>query len=421
MTTSDTDEVVVAAAPATRQAAKDRPIRPFTFQAPQAELDELRRRIKATRWPEKETVADTSQGVPLTPLQELARYWATDYDWRKAEAKLNALPQFITEIDGLDIHFIHVRSKHKGALPVIVTHGWPGSILEQIKLVGPLTDPTAFGGRAEDAFDVVIPSIPGYGFSGKPTTTGWDHARMARAWIELMRRLGYTRYVAQGGDVGGQITDAMAVEAPAELVAMHTNFLFALPEDISNTLQAGAPAPSDLSDLERRALDKLRVFFTQNAGYAIEMATRPQTLYGLADSPVALAAWMIDHGDGDDQPAATVLEAMRTPTNGQPPERLTRDDVLDNITLYWLTNTGVSTARSYWDNKPPYFGPKNFSIPAAVTVFPGEIYQPSRRWAEGGYSNLSYFHEVDKGGHFAAWEEPLLFASEMRAAFKSLR
>jgi pimeloyl-ACP methyl ester carboxylesterase len=236
-----------------------------------------------------------------------------------------------------------------------------------------------------------------------------------------MRRLGYTRYVAQGGDVGGQITDAMAVEAPAELVAMHTNFLFALPEDISNTLQAGAPAPSDLSDLERRALDKLRVFFTQNAGYAIEMATRPQTLYGLADSPVALAAWMIDHGDGNDQPAATVLEAMRTPTKGQPPERLTRDDVLDNITLYWLTNTGVSAARSYWDNKPPYFGPKTFSIPAAVTVFPGEIYQPSRRWAEGGYSKLSYFHEVDKGGHFAAWEEPLLFASEMRAAFKSLR
>ena len=417
--TTATEEAVVAQA--TRQTAGNTSIRPFTYRATDEELNELRRRIKATRWPEKETIADTSQGVPLAPLQELARYWATDYDWRKCEAKLNALPQFITEIDGLDIHFIHVRSKHKGALPVIISHGWPGSILEQIKLVGPLTDPTAFGGRAEDAFDVVIPSIPGYGFSGKPTTTGWDHARMARAWIELMRRLGYTRYVAQGGDVGGQITDAMAVEAPAELVAMHTNFLFALPEDISNTLQAGAPAPSDLSDLERRALDKLRVFFTQNAGYAIEMATRPQTLYGLADSPVALAAWMIDHGDGNDQPAATVLEAMRTPTKGQPPERLTRDDVLDNITLYWLTNTGVSAARSYWDNKPPYFGPKSFSIPAAVTVFPGEIYQPSRRWAEGGYKNLSYFHEVDKGGHFAAWEEPLLFASEMRAAFKSLR
>jgi pimeloyl-ACP methyl ester carboxylesterase len=396
-------------------------IRPFHFHVSEAELTELRRRIKATRWPEKENVADTSQGVPLTSLQELARYWATDYDWRKCEAKLNALPQFITEIDGLDIHFIHVRSKHKGALPVIISHGWPGSILEQIKLVGPLTDPTTCGGRAEDAFDVVIPSIPGYGFSGKPTITGWDHARMARAWIELMRRLGYTRYVAQGGDVGGQITDAMAVEAPAELVAIHTNFLFALPEDISNTLQAGAPAPSDLSDLERRALDKLRGFFTKNAGYAIEMATRPQTLCGLADSPVALAAWLIDHGDGDDQPAATVLEAMRTPTEGQPPERLTRDDVLDNITLYWLTNTGVSSARSYWDNKPPYFGPKKFSIPAAFTVFPGEIYQPSRRWAERGYSNLSYFHEVDKGGHFAAWEQPELFAAELRAAFKSLR
>ena len=262
-------------------------IRPFRVNIPQEAIDDLRRRIEATRWPEKETVADTSQGVPLAPLQDLARYWATDYDWRKCEAKLNALPQFTTEIDGLDIHFIHVRSKHKGALPVIVTHGWPGSILEQIKLVGPLTDPTAFGGRAEDAFDVVIPSIPGYGFSGKPTATGWDHARIARAWIVLMRRLGYTRYVAQGGDVGGQITDAMAVEAPAELVAMHTNFLFALPEDVSNAIQSGGPAPSDLSDLERRALDKLKGFFVKNAAYAIEMATRPQTLYGLADSPVS--------------------------------------------------------------------------------------------------------------------------------------
>jgi pimeloyl-ACP methyl ester carboxylesterase len=414
-------EEAVAQAPGTRQAAGSTSIRPFTYHATDAELNDLRRRIKATRWPEKEAVADTSQGVPLAPLQDLARYWATDYDWRKCEAKLNALPQFITEIDGLDIHFIHVLSKHKGALPVIVTHGWPGSILEQIKLIGPLTDPTAFGGRAEDAFDVVIPSIPGYGFSGKPAATGWDHARIARAFAVLMRRLGYTRYVAQGGDVGGQITDAMAVEAPAELVAMHTNFLFALPEDVSNAIQSGGPAPSDLSDLERRALDKLKGFFVKNAAYAIEMATRPQTLYGLADSPVSLAAWLIDHGDGDDQPAATVLVAMQTPTKGQPPERLTRDDVLDNITLYWLTNTGVSSARSYWDNKPPYFGPKNFSIPAAVTVFPGEIYQPSRRWAERGYSNLSYFHEVDKGGHFAAWEEPLLFASEMRAAFKSLR
>ena len=396
-------------------------IRSFRVNVPEAELTELRRRIEATRWPERETVADTSQGVPLAPLQDLARYWATDYDWRKCEAKLNALPQFLTEIDGLDIHFIHVRSKHKGALPVIISHGWPGSILEQIKLVGPLTDPTAFGGRAEDAFDVVIPSIPGYGFSGKPTATGWDHARMARAWIVLMKRLGYKRYVAQGGDVGGQITDAMAVAAPAELVGIHTNFLFALPQDMANAIQAGGPVPSDLTDQERRALDKLQGFFVKNAAYAIEMATRPQTLYGLADSPVALAAWLIDHGDGDDQPAATVLVAMRTPTKGQPPERLTRDDVLDNITLYWLTNTGISAARSYWDNKPPYFGPKNFSIPAAFTVFPGEIYQPSRRWAERGYSNLSYFHEVEKGGHFAAWEEPQLFSEEVRAGFRSLR
>ena len=416
----NTRTTVASLAPQREQAADKNAIRPFHVNVPEAELTDLRRRIKATRWPEKETVADTSQGVPLAPLQDLARYWATDYDWRKCEAKLNALPQFITEIDGLDIHFIHVRSKQKGALPVIITHGWPGSILEQIKLVGPLTDPTAFGGRAEDAFDVVIPSIPGYGFSGKPTATGWNPARMARAWIVLMRRLGYTRYVAQGGDVGGQITDAMAVEAPAELVAMHTNFLFALPEDVSSAI-TGGPAPSDLSDLERRALDKVKGFFAKDAAYALEMATRPQTLYGLADSPVSLAAWMIDHGDGDDQPAATVLVAMRTPTKGQPPERLTRDDVLDNITLYWLTSTGISSARSYWENKLPYFGPKKFSIPAAVTVFPGEVYQPSRRWAEGGYSKLSYFHEVDKGGHFAAWEEPLLFASELRAAFKSLR
>ncbi len=401
--------------------ATEASIRPFRVEVPDNELADMRRRIKATRWPASETVADTSQGVPLAPLQELARHWATDYDWRKCEAKLNALPQFITEIDGLDIHFIHVRSKHKDALPVVISHGWPGSILEQIKLIGPLTDPTAFGGSAEDAFDVVIPSIPGYGFSGKPTATGWDHARMARAFVVLMKRLGYTRFVAQGGDVGGQITDAMAVEAPAELVAIHTNFLFALPQDISDTLQAGAPPPSDLSDAERRALDKLRVFFTQNAGYAIEQATRPQTLYGLSDSPVALAAWLIDHGDGDDQPAATVIAAMRTPSEGQPADVLTRDDVLDNITLYWLTNTGVSSARSYWDNKPPYFSPKKFSIPAAFTVFPGEIYQPSRRWAEGGYSNLVYFNEADKGGHFAAWEEPQIFASEMRAAFRPVR
>ena len=288
------------------------------MEVPEAELADLRRRIKATRWPEKETVADTSQGVPLAPLQDLARYWATDYDWRKCEAKLNALPQFTTEIDGLEIHFIHVRSKHKGALPVIISHGWPGSILEQIKLVGPLTDPTAFGGRAEDAFDVVIPSIPGYGFSGKPTATGWDHARMARAWIVLMKRLGYTRYVAQGGDVGGQITDAMAVEAPAELVAIHTNFLFALPQDVSNTIQAGAPAAVRFLRRGATRARQAEGFFVKNAAYAIEMATRPQTLYGLADSPVALAAWLIDHGDGDDQPAATVLAAMRTPTKGQP-------------------------------------------------------------------------------------------------------
>ena len=415
------DPAVVGRLATTTKPEDDSALRPFTVHIAETTIADMKRRIDATRWPEKETVADTSQGVPLAPLMELARYWATDYDWRKCEAKLNALPQFTTEIDGLDINFIHVRSKHKDALPVIISHGWPGSILEQIKLVGPLTDPTAHGGKAEDAFDVVIPSIPGYGFSGKPAATGWDHARIARAWIELMSRLGYTRYVAQGGDVGGQITDAMAMEAPAGLVAIHTNFLFALSQEVSDAVQGAGPVPSDLSDSERGALAKLQGFFAKNAGYAIEMATRPQKLYGLGDSPVALAAWLIEHGDGDDQPAATVLAAMRTPTPGESAERLTRDDVLDNITLYWLTNTGVSSARSYWDNKPPYFAPKQFSIPAAFTVFPGEIYQPSRRWAEGGYSNLSYFNEAEKGGHFAAWEEPLLFASEMRAAFKPLR
>jgi pimeloyl-ACP methyl ester carboxylesterase len=396
-------------------------IRPFRVNFSDAELLEMRRRIAATRWPEKETVTDTSQGVPLVPLQDLARYWATDYDWRRCEARLNALPQFITEIDGLDIHFIHVRSKHKGALPVIVSHGWPGSILEQIKLIGPLTDPTTFGGRAEDAFDVVIPSIPGYGFSGKPTATGWDPVRIARAWAVLMKRLGYTRYVAQGGDIGALITDAMGVQAPPELVAMHTNFAGVIPEDVTNALASGGPPPSDLSAAERRTFDKLKGFLAKEAFYAFEMATRPQTLYGVADSPIGLAAWLIDHGDGDDQPAASVSAAMRTPTKGQPQDRLTRDDVLDNITLYWLTNTGVSSARSYWENKLSYFGPKNVSIPVAVTVFPGELYQPSRNWAERAYPKLMYFHEADKGGHFAAWEQPLLFASELRAAFESVR
>ena len=374
------------------------------------------RRIKATRWPEKETVADTSQGVPLTPLQHLAHYWATDYDWRKCEAKLNALPQFTTDIDGLEIHFIHVRSKHKGALPVIISHGWPGSILGRIKLVGPLTDPTAFGGRAEDAFDVVIPSIPGYGLSGKPIDQlgSCSHGtRLDRAdetsGVLALRRAGRRRGWTDHGCHGGRGTHG-AHGHPHQ-------FPVCAPAGCGQRDPGRRPLPSDATDLERRALAKLQGFFTKNAAYAIEMATRPQTLYGNADSPVALAAWLIDHGDGDDQPAATVLAAMRTPTKGQPPERLTRDDVLDNITLYWLTNTGVSSARSYWDNKPPYFLPKKFSIPAAFTAFPGEIYQPSRRWAEGGYSNLVYFNEVDKGGHFAAWEEPVLFASEMRAAF----
>src|SRR4030095_7930776 len=320
--------------PSATQAADKNAIRPFHVNVPEAELTELRRRINATKWPEQETVADASQGVRLATMQKLARYWVKDYDWRKVEAKLNALPQFITEIDGLDIHFIHVRSKHANALPLIVTHGWPGSIGEQLKSIGPLTDPTAFGGRAEDAFEVVIPSIPGYGFSGKPTTTGWDVPHVARAWVVLMKRLGYSRFVAQGGDLGAIVTEVMAHQAPPELIGIHTNMPGVVPTEISNAIVSGSPAPSDLSDEERRTFEKLKHFFATGAYYALEMATRPQTLYGLTDSPVGLAAWLSDHGDGDAQPAAPITAALQRPTKGQPPEQLTRDDVLDNITLY---------------------------------------------------------------------------------------
>src|SRR5437879_5326033 len=335
--TTDTEAVAVAHGPAKRQAAENSSIRPFSYRATDEELNDLRRRIKATRWPEKETVADTSQGVPLVPLQDLARYWATDYDWRKCEAKLNALPQFTTEIDGLDIHFIHVRSKHKGALPVIVSHGWPGSILEQIKLVGPLTDPTAFGGRAEDAFDVVIPSIPGYGFSGKPTATGWDPVHIARAGIVLMKRLGYTKFVAQGGDWGALITDLMGVEAPPALLGIHTNIPGAVPPEIDKAAFLGAPPPSGLSAEHRQTYDRLSFFYTKGLAYAQEMGNHPQTLYGIADSPVGLAAWIIDHDLRSYELIARVFDGK--------PEGLTRDDILDNITLYWLTNTAVSSAR----------------------------------------------------------------------------
>jgi pimeloyl-ACP methyl ester carboxylesterase len=394
------------------------PIRPFRIDVPEEQLVDLRRRIEATQWPEKETVTDQSQGVPLATMQELARYWGTDYDWRKVEAKLKALPQFITEIDGLDIHFIHVRSKHEDALPLIVNHGWPGSSIEQLKIIDPLVNPTAHGASASDAFHVVIPSMPGYGFSGKPTSTGWGPERMARAWAELMKRLGYTRYVAQGGDWGAFVVDQMGLQAPAGLLAIHTNMPATVPADVDKALQAGEPPPSGLSAEERRAYEQLERTFKQ-VEYAKYMAARPQSLYGIADSPVGLAAWLLDHNDADGQPAAAVTKALNrtTSTTGE----LTREEILDNITLYWLTNTGVSASRLYWEYKGGFFNTKGVSIPVAVSVFPGEQYQAPRSWTEKAYPNLIYFNEVDKGGHFAAWEEPQLFSEELRAAFKSLR
>jgi pimeloyl-ACP methyl ester carboxylesterase len=393
-------------------------IRPFHFEVPQQAIDALRQRIAATQWPENETVADSSQGVPLATMQDLARYWATDYDWRKVEAQLNALPQFITEIDGLDIHFIHVKSRHEDALPLVVNHGWPGSVIEQLKIIGPLTDPTAHGASASDAFHLVIPSMPGYGFSGKPTSTGWGPERMGRAWDVLMKRLGYDRYVAQGGDWGAFVVDQMGLQAPAGLLAIHTNMPATVPADVDQALLAGAPAPSGLSAEEQRAYGQLIRTFTQ-VEYAKYMAARPQTLYGIADSPVGLAAWLLDHNDADGQPAAAVASALDRTTSAT--GELTRDEILDNITLYWLTNTGVSASRLYWEYKGGFFNTKGVSVPVAVSVFPGEQYQAPRSWAEKAYPNLIYFHEVDKGGHFAAWEQPQLFSEEIRVAFQSLR
>ena len=388
-------------------------IRPFHVNVPEADLAELRRRINATRWPERETVANASQGVQLATTQALARYWAKDYDWRKCEAKLNALPEFMTDIDGLEIHFIHVRSKHENSLPLIVTHGWPGSIIEQLKIIDPLTNPTVHGASASDAFHLVIPSIPGYGFSGKPTTTGWDPQRIARAWIVLMKRLGYTRFVAQGGDWGDAITEQMALQAPPELAGIHVNMPATVPADVAAALHAGGAAPSGLSADEQHAYEQLDDFYKHGLGYAIEMANRPQSLYAIADSPVGLAAWMIDHDIRSYLLIARVFDGQSA--------GLTRDDILDNITLYWVTNTAVSSARLYWENKLAFFAPKNVTIPVAVSVFPDEIYAAPRSWTERAYRNLIYFNGLDRGGHFAAWEQPQLFSAEMRAAFRSLR
>jgi pimeloyl-ACP methyl ester carboxylesterase len=390
-------------------------IRSFTVPVtPEAELQDLRARVTATRWPDKEPVADHSQGVQLAAIQELARYWAAEYNWRACEERLGELPHFLTEIDGLDIHFIHVRSRHEDALPVVITHGWPGSVIELLKVIEPLTDPAAHGGSASDAFHVVLPSLPGHGFSGKPATTGWDTDRIARAWTVLMKRLGYSRFVAQGGDWGALVTDVMALQAPPELIGMHSNMPRAVPREIAGGLPAGAPPPAGLSAEERRAYDQLVSFYGSGTGYAQEMGTQPQTLYGIADSPVGLAAWMMNH---DPSSYAKMAGAF----SGQQAGDLSRDDVLDDVTLYWLTNTGVSSGRLYWENKLGFFDASDVAIPAALSVFPDELYQAPRSWAEQSYQNLIYYNQLDRGGHFAAWEQPRLFAQEIRAGFRPLR
>src|SRR3954469_25545107 len=393
-------------------------IRPFHIGIPDEALEDLRRRISATNWPEKETVADHSQGVPLAMMQKLANHWMTDYDWRRCEASLNALPHFITEIDGLDIHFIHARSSHDDALPLVVNHGWPGSIIEQLKIIDRLTDPTAHGGTAADAFHVVVPSMPGYGFSGKPTGTGWGPERMGRAWAELMQRLGYSRYVAQGGDWGAFVVDQMGLQEPPGLAAIHTNMPATVPAEVDRALVAGDPIPSGLSAEERRACEQLVRTYGQ-VEYARYMAARPQTLYGIADSPVGLAAWLLDHNDADDQPAAAVAAAVNRTSSDT--GELTRDEILDNITLYWLTRTGVSASRLYWEYKGGFFNAKGVAIPVAVSVFPGEQYQAPRSWAERAYPQLIHYNKLDKGGHFAAWEQPQVFSEEVRSGFRSLR
>jgi pimeloyl-ACP methyl ester carboxylesterase len=393
-------------------------IHPFRIKVPEEQLVDLRRRVKATRWPDRETVKNPSQGVQLATMQGLARYWATEHDWRKIETKLNALPQFITEIDGLDIHFIHVRSKQENALPMIVTHGWPGSIIEQLKIIDPLTNPTAHGGNASDAFDVVIPSLPGHGFSGKPTAPGWTPVSIARAWATLMQRLGYKRYVAQGGDWGNAVSEVMALQQPAGLLGIHTNMAATVPADVSKALSVGGPPPAGFSADEKHAWDQLDDFYKHGLAYAQEMSNRPQTLYGIADSPVGLAAWMLDHDIRSYGMISRVFDGKM--------EGLTRDDVLDNVTLYWLTNTAVSSARLYWDTAQistggGFFDVRGVTIPVAVSAFPDEIYAAPRSWAELAYPKLIYYNKLDKGGHFAAWEQPKLFSEEMRAAFRPVR
>jgi pimeloyl-ACP methyl ester carboxylesterase len=391
--------------------AAEAQVREFTIDVPEEGLDDLRSRIEATRWPDRET--DPSQGVRLDTIQALARYWATDYDWRKFEQRFAALPHYVTEIDGIDIHFIHVRSEHDDALPLIVTHGWPGSTVEQLKIIGPLTDPTAHGASAADAFHLVIPSLPGHGFSGKPTETGWDPIRVARAWVDLMNRLGYTQYVAQGGDWGNAVTEQMALLKPAGLLGIHTNMPATVPPDVSAALASGGPEPSGLSADERKAFEILKHFFATGVGYANEMANRPQTLYAIADSPVGLAAWMLDHD-------VASYELIERAFVGQP-GGLSRDDVLDNVTHYWLTNTGVSSARLYWESHLAFFDVKGVEIPVGVTVFPDELYPAPRSWTERAYPKLIHFNEVDEGGHFAAWEQPQTLSEELRTTFRSLR
>lgn len=387
-------------------------VRPFHISVPKSELTDLRRRLKATKWPTRELVPDATQGVQLATMQKLAHYWETDYDWRKIEARLNALPQFVTTIDGVQIHFIHVRSQHPGALPLILTHGWPGSIVEELKLIAPLTNPTAYGGQAADAFDVVIPSLPGYGFSGKPTELGWDPVRIARAWITLMKRLGYPQFVASGGDWGDPVTEQMAVLAPATVRAIHLNMPSAVPLEIFKALQMNSAPPAGLTPEEQHAFDQLDFFFKNGLGYAQEMNHKPQTLYALEDSPVGLAAWILDHDLRSYELIARVFDGQT--------EGLTRDDILDNITLYWLTGTAISSARLYWENKLAFFAPQGVTVPVAVSAFPDELYQCPRSWAERAFPKLVHYHKLDKGGHFAAWEQPALFSAELRAAFKFL-